>query len=132
MRPTSKPGIDINLASENELVKVLKISPRLARRIISLRPFTSFDQIDQIWGIDPQTLQFIHENCTFGQTEHKAVALPDKKMERIIRSRPIPSKDNWSRGLMIAASGLFSEKLEVEVGIAPGMAAPMVKMSPRW
>jgi YYY domain-containing protein len=69
MSHTSKPAIDFNSASEKELIQVLQVSPRLARRIISMRPFKSFDQLDQIWGLDPQTLQKIHEKFTLPAVE---------------------------------------------------------------
>lgn len=48
--------VDLNQVGENELIKVLQINPRLAKRIIALRPYTSFDQLTQIWGIDSQTI----------------------------------------------------------------------------
>ena len=119
MSLTSKPGIDINLAGENELVKVLKISPRLARRIISFRPFTSFDQIDQIWGIDPQTLQFIHENCTFGLSEIQAEPKSD---EEYIENKPLsgqiaPGKLVEDPGAVLPES--FMEKSESEPAFQP-------------
>jgi len=51
--------IDLNTATENELVKRLKISARQANRIIALRPFQSVDQLKMVWGIDPETVQRI-------------------------------------------------------------------------
>jgi hypothetical protein len=55
---TSSP-LDLNIAGENELVKKLNISARLARRIIALRPYTSVDQLKMVWGMDSVILQRI-------------------------------------------------------------------------
>src|SRR5664280_3000316 len=51
--------IDLNTATENELVKRLKITARQANRIIALRPFQSVDQLKMVWGIHPETVQRI-------------------------------------------------------------------------
>lgn len=51
--------IDLNTADEQVLVKKLNISPRLAKRIVALRPYQSVDQLNKIWGVDPQVLQRI-------------------------------------------------------------------------
>lgn len=51
--------IDLNTASEKELVERLKITARQANRIIALRPYQSVDQLKMVWGIDPETVQRI-------------------------------------------------------------------------
>ncbi len=51
--------IDLNTADEPTLVKRLKISNRLAKRIITLRPYQSVDQLNKIWGLDPDVLRRI-------------------------------------------------------------------------
>jgi YYY domain-containing protein len=48
--------IDLNTIDESTFVKKLKISPRLAKRIIALRPYQSVDQLNRVWGIDSETL----------------------------------------------------------------------------
>ncbi len=57
MKTTKHTLIDINTADEKLLVSELKISPRLAKRIIAFRPYKSIDQLNQVWGIDPATLE---------------------------------------------------------------------------
>jgi YYY domain-containing protein len=51
--------IDLNTVEEAVLVKKLKISRRLASRIIALRPYYSLDQLKEIWGINPEVLDRI-------------------------------------------------------------------------
>jgi YYY domain-containing protein len=65
--------IDLNVADEDELVKKLKISRRLANRIIALRPYHSVEELNKIWGIDPEVLQRIIPLVSVAQQE----AIPD-------------------------------------------------------
>jgi len=58
--------ININSSDEKLLVSALKISQRLAKRIIAFRPFQSTSQLEQVWGIDPQTLNRILPLVTTG------------------------------------------------------------------
>ncbi|MDP3450220.1 MAG: helix-hairpin-helix domain-containing protein, partial [Anaerolineaceae bacterium] len=51
--------VDINTADEKLLSSSLKISLRLSKRIIAFRPYKSIDQLNQVWGIDPLTLDRI-------------------------------------------------------------------------
>ena len=50
---------DLNTVDEDVLSRKLNISGRVARRIISLRPYQSVEQLNKIWGIDPAVLQRI-------------------------------------------------------------------------
>ena len=61
--------IDLNTADEDVLVKKLHISSRLAKRIISLRPYQSVEQLNKIWGIDPAILQRITPLVSVAQQE---------------------------------------------------------------
>ena len=45
-----QPLININTADEVQLSSKLKISQRLAKRIIAFRPYSSIDQLNQVWG----------------------------------------------------------------------------------
>lgn len=70
---------DLNTADEDELVNKLKISRRLANRIIALRPYQSVEQLNRIWGIDPVVLQRIIPLVSV--TQHEII--PDLTMEEI-------------------------------------------------
>jgi YYY domain-containing protein len=59
MRLDKITQIDLNTADEDLLVSKLKITPRLAKRIIAFRPYHSVDQIHQVWGLDQATLERI-------------------------------------------------------------------------
>ncbi len=72
---TSSP-IDLNSASENELVERLSISARLAKRIIALRPYQSIDQLKMVWGIDSEVVQRILSSVTVLHPGEKAPELP--------------------------------------------------------
>jgi YYY domain-containing protein len=56
--------LDLNKVDEQTLVQRLKITPRLARRIITFRPYQSVDELNKVWGIDPETLQRILASVT--------------------------------------------------------------------
>jgi YYY domain-containing protein len=51
--------INLNTAEENVLIQKLKISPRLAKRILALRPFQSVEELRGVWGLDAATWQRI-------------------------------------------------------------------------
>ncbi len=59
MTNKTRPTIDLNTVDENVLVQKLKISPRLAKRILAQRPYQSVSELNKVWGIDPSTLQRI-------------------------------------------------------------------------
>ncbi len=83
--------IDVNTADKKELVKKLGISPRLADRIIALRPYQSVDQLKKVWGIDPGTLQRIVLAAVVSQPEIP----PELSLERIPNPPEInPLKEN--------------------------------------
>ena len=44
--------IDLNNSNEKEIAHSLNISIRLARRIISMRPYNSVEDLNRIWGLD--------------------------------------------------------------------------------
>ncbi|MBE0685942.1 MAG: helix-hairpin-helix domain-containing protein, partial [Anaerolineaceae bacterium] len=53
--------ININVVRQEELESILSISPRLAKRIIALRPYSSFNRLDQVWGLDEESRQKIKD-----------------------------------------------------------------------
>jgi YYY domain-containing protein len=61
--------LDLNTTNEDVLVKKLKISSRLAKRIIALRPYQSVEQLNKIWGMDPVVLQRILPLVSVAQQE---------------------------------------------------------------
>ena len=56
MAPSHPLPIDLNLATEVELIRMLAIPPRLARRIAQMRPYRQVDQLSRVWGMDSETL----------------------------------------------------------------------------
>ena len=83
--------MDINTAEENELVKNLRITHRLAKRIIALRPFQSLDQLNSVWGIEPVLLTRIQPLFTINNQGNEFV-----EQEKIETFRPnviVSSKD---------------------------------------
>lgn len=59
--PSSQPGLDLNTASESELQTLRGVGPVTARAIVMYRNtigrFTSVDQLLQVDGIGPKTLE---------------------------------------------------------------------------
>jgi YYY domain-containing protein len=64
---------DINSIDEKTLIVKLKLTPRLAKRILALRPFTSVDQISQVWGIDQTTIERLTPLLSIGEMQESAV-----------------------------------------------------------
>ena len=69
MKTTQHPLIDINTADEKLLTTSLKISLRLAKRIIAFRPYKTIDQLNQVWGVDSATLERIKTHCKIESEE---------------------------------------------------------------
>src|SRR5512133_2469965 len=57
-RPTKSP-VDLNSASEADLIRQLKITPRLAKRVILMRPYARVEDLGKVWGMDADTLSRI-------------------------------------------------------------------------
>lgn len=51
--------IDINAAPLEELIKIIHIGEARAQELISLRPFSSLDDLDRIKGIGPKRIEDI-------------------------------------------------------------------------
>jgi YYY domain-containing protein len=56
--------IDLNSADVETLVRQLRISPRLARRIVAMRPFESMTDLQKVWGMDAKTYAWLVEQAT--------------------------------------------------------------------
>lgn len=69
--------IDLNTSDEKTLINELKISSRLAKRILALRPYQSVDQLSHVWGIEPEILARIRTLVTVHSAEENL--LPEKE-----------------------------------------------------
>jgi len=62
--------IDINLASQEDLIKVYGIGPRLSERILkqkeALGGFISMDQMNDVWGLSPEVIEKLNEQFKVG------------------------------------------------------------------
>jgi competence protein ComEA len=52
-----EPLIDVNTATEAELMRLPKVGPATAKAIVAARPFKSVDDLDRVKGIGPKTLE---------------------------------------------------------------------------
>ncbi len=63
--------IDINKATEEELLKIPTIGPKIAKMIIEYRKtngkFKSIDELRQVKGIGPKRLEAIRERVIIGE-----------------------------------------------------------------
>jgi competence protein ComEA len=61
--PSADSRLDLNTATAAQLELLPRIGPALARRIVEFRdargPFTSIDQLDEVQGIGPRTLELV-------------------------------------------------------------------------
>ncbi|MDO9300167.1 MAG: DUF2298 domain-containing protein, partial [Anaerolineales bacterium] len=78
---------DLNTADEVFLSQKLQVSVRVAKRIITLRPYQTVDQLNKVWGIDPAELQRIVSLVSV--SEHEII--PDLTIEKTPVS-PLPVK----------------------------------------
>lgn len=51
-----EPPIDVNTATEAELMRLPKVGPVLAKAIVAARPFKSVDDLDRVTGVGKKTL----------------------------------------------------------------------------
>lgn len=108
--------IDLNTTDEDALVKNLKISKRLAKRIIALRPYQSVEQLNKIWGIDPVIIQRIIPLVSVDPQK----TIPDQ----IVDEHPVSPA--------IAADPVESEASAPPKNIKPGQAInPVLEVQPR-
>ena len=76
MTNKSKTLIDLNTSDEKTLISELRISSRLAKRILALRPYQSVDQLSHVWGIEPKILARIR---TLVMVQSAETNLPPEK-----------------------------------------------------
>lgn len=62
-----EPPIDVNTASEAELMRLPKVGPVLAKAIAAARPFKSVDDLDRVKGIGAKTLDGLRPFVTVGE-----------------------------------------------------------------
>ncbi|PKO13038.1 MAG: hypothetical protein CVU39_21105 [Chloroflexi bacterium HGW-Chloroflexi-10] len=70
----------INTLNEKELIEAFNLSPRLAKRIMALRPYTSPEQLDQVWGIDFATKQKILDYYELSKPGEPKPDLPETEV----------------------------------------------------
>ena len=74
------PIIDINLASQEDLIKVYGIGPGLSERILKqkelLGGFISMDQMEDVWGLSPEVIEKLKGQFNVG-------AVPNVKKVKI-------------------------------------------------
>ncbi|HVN52770.1 MAG TPA: DUF2298 domain-containing protein, partial [Anaerolineaceae bacterium] len=91
------PKIDLNTVDESVLVKRFNLSPRLAKRIIALRPYQSVDQLTRVWGIDPETLQQMLPQVTVVGEPGQPVEAREKPVSTLPAVEPAPPAGQASR-----------------------------------
>jgi YYY domain-containing protein len=111
--------IDLNTATEDVLVKKLKISNRLAKRIISLRPYQSVEQLNKVWGIDPVTLTRITPLLSVGQAE----IIPALSTEEHPHSPDIPDHTTEQEPIIKTRTSDLNQEL-ASVGNVESIASP--------
>lgn len=62
-----EPPIDVNTASEAELMRLPRVGLATARAIIAARPFKSVSDLDRVKGIGPKTLDALRPFVTVGE-----------------------------------------------------------------
>ena len=112
--------IDLNTVDEDVLVKKLKISHRLANRIIALRPYQSVEQLNKIWGIDPVVLQRIISLVSVTQQE----IIPDLTMEETQISPEISARPAEQEPIINPQNSEPKQALSSVLAIQPRSPVP--------
>jgi hypothetical protein len=69
--------LDLNSADLDSLVRQLYLSPRLARRIVALRPFASMADLEKVWGMDARTYARLVERAMVSPAPASPEATPE-------------------------------------------------------
>ncbi len=91
---------DLNTADEEALVQKLQISPRLARRIISLRPYKSVEELSKVWGLDQSILQ--RGSPQTGEVTSGKSSAPAIEKENAEGPAHPAEKASWKAGVILA------------------------------
>lgn len=85
--------IDINSAPLEDLVKIIYIGEKRAKELISLRPFSSLDELTRIKGINKARLEEIKkQGLAYVKTEEKAEKDNNEKLKEEKHLLPIDEK----------------------------------------
>lgn len=62
-----EPPIDVNTASEAELMRLPRVGPATAKAIVTARPFKTVEDLDRVRGIGPKTVDALRPFVTVGE-----------------------------------------------------------------
>ena len=91
--------VNVNAASREELVDVAELRPELAEAIVRFRDergkITKADELDQVQGVGPATLEQLRKALTFGETDEEKA-----ERERTVTAQPgartvLPDRTAW-------------------------------------
>ncbi|XOB42066.1 MAG: lamin tail domain-containing protein [Candidatus Nealsonbacteria bacterium] len=85
--------IDINTVPIEDLVKIIHIGESRARELISLRPFSSLDELTKIKGIGEARLRDIKEQGLAWVTPHQSEVQPEAKPQPNPELQPIEESE---------------------------------------
>lgn len=95
--------IDLNQAGEARLAQALKISPRLAQRIITMRPYNTPEDLKRVWGLDAATLEtliaLLSEDAPEGEKSGLRHAEPAEAAGRLLEPPPKPVREPYRLSL---------------------------------
>ncbi len=61
------PPVNVNTASEAELMRLPRVGPATAKAITAARPFKSVNELDRVKGIGPKTVEALRPFVTVGE-----------------------------------------------------------------
>jgi len=129
MNPNSSESKNLNNINQKDLETILSISPRLAKRIIALRPYSSYDRLDQVWGLDEETRQKIKdlvfiqpveitekpiesgEFSSYAEYVQKDKMLPEASIPQ--KQKPDHSRSSWFSSLLLIIIFIFGAYFRV-------------------
>jgi YYY domain-containing protein len=135
-KKTSSP-IDLNSAGENELVKKLNISGRQAKRIIALRPYQSVNQLNMVWGIDPEVVQRILPLVTVLHKEEIIPELPAEEKPNPTEMPSLPEMALQKPEITLQSETIQKERLNLQNEVEepanqPGSFIPLKAAKASW
>ena len=108
--------IDVNKASPDELDRLPKVGPALAKKIFEKRPYQSLDDLDEVPDVGPAVLEAIKDRVTFGPAPSSSPRSPAQR-PRSLHSAP-PSGERRKVDLNRASAA----ELDALPGIGPSLA----------
>ena len=140
---SAEEKIDINTAPLNNLIKIIHIGEKRGLELISLRPFSSLDDLARIKGIGPVRIEDIKKQGlayveTFSEETDESSEIVELIIETEIETKKpslaaeseISSGTKTDKALKIDINAASAQDLQTLVGIGTVLAQRIIELRP--